>query len=262
MSRTSQSASAGFEQLVAVVRELRVRCPWDQEQTLRSLSGHLVEEAYEALDAVERGDARGLEDELGDLLAQVLSNCVIAEEQRQFTLESVLTAAREKLVRRHPHVYGEVEAASSGEVVANWEKIKAQERQSVGRASALDDVAHSQPALMRAEKLGQRARIAGMDWADARAVLAKVREELGEAEQALEHGDGEAAAAEVGDMMLALANVPRFLGHKAEETLRRACDKFVERFSRVERLVAQRGVNLRELGPEQIEMLWQEAKRG
>lgn len=262
MSRTSQSASAGFEKLVAVVRELRVRCPWDQEQTLRSLSGHLVEEAYEALDAIERGDARGLEDELGDLLAQVLSNCVIAEEQRQFTLESMLAAAREKLVRRHPHVYGEVEAASSAEVVANWEKIKAQERQSVGRAPALDDVARSQPALMRAEKLGQRARIAGMDWGDARAVLAKVREELEEAEQALEHRDGEAAAAEVGDMMLALANVPRFLGHKAEETLRRACDKFVERFARVELLVTQRGVNLRELGPEQIEMLWQEAKRG
>lgn len=262
MSRTSQSASGGFEQLVAVIRELRVRCPWDQEQTLRSLSGHLVEEAYEALDAIERGDARGLEDELGDLLAQVLSNCVIAEEQGQFTLTSMLAAARDKLVRRHPHVYGEVEAASSGEVVANWEKIKAQERQSVGRASALEDVARSQPALMRAEKLGQRARIAGMDWADSRAVLAKVREELGEAERALEHGDGEAAAAEVGDMMLALANVPRFLGHKAEETLRRACDKFVERFARVERLVAQRGVNLRELGPEQIEMLWQEAKRG
>jgi MazG family protein len=255
------SETREFERLAAIVRELRQRCPWDREQTAASLSKYLVEEAYEALDAIERVQPHESAEELGDLLAQILFQAVIAEEGKHFRLDELMKAAADKLVRRHPHVYGGVEANSSGEVLANWEKIKHDERQNKGAGSALDGIPRAQPALMRAEKLGHRARSAGMDWADARGVLAKVREELNEVEHALDRGDSDAAAAEVGDMMLALANVPRFLGHDAEQTLRRACDKFVARFEEVERIAAARQLDLKSLDAAVLESLWQEAKR-
>ncbi len=183
-----------FARLVAIVRELRQKCPWDREQTLATLSKHLIEEAYEATDAIERNEAREIAGELGDIFAQVLFASNIAEEQGQFTLANLIEAAAEKLIRRHPHVFGDIQAKSSAEVVANWEKIKQAERKSSGATSAIDDVARALPALMRAEKLGKRARQAGMDWADIHAVLAKVREEMDEVEGALARNDPDGAA--------------------------------------------------------------------
>jgi nucleoside triphosphate diphosphatase len=256
-----RGAAQEFLGLLEVVRELRQRCPWDREQTLTTASRHLIEEAYEAADAIEQGGDHEIDDELGDLLVQAMFAANIAEEQRGLEVAAMLRRAREKLVRRHPHVYAGVAAESSAEVVQNWDKMKQEERAAAGATSALDGVARALPALTQAQKLGERARGAGMDWAGASAVLDKVGEEIDEARAALARGDREHAAEEMGDAMLALANAPRFVGHDAETTLRRACDKFVERFKKVERVAAARKLELANLDPQQIETLWQEAKR-
>ncbi len=250
-----------FARLLIVLRELRERCPWDRDQTIASLGKHLVEEAYEALDAIERDDERAIIDELGDLISQVLAVAVIAEERQRFRIAELFQWAADKLVRRHPHVYGNAQAATSAEVIDNWNRIKQDERTAAGAISALDGIARAMPSLARAEKLGSRARQAGMDWHDIHDVLAKVREEMDEVEGALASDDLEAAASELGDMLLALANAPRFIDHNAEETLRHACDKFTRRFAAVEQLAAGRGLDLKQMRPDEIDELWNEAKR-
>jgi MazG family protein len=256
-----RSGDREFARLMTVLRELRQRCPWDREQSIGSLGKHLVEEAYEALDAIERNDTRAIIDELGDLISQVLAVAVIGEEQQRFRVAQLFQWAADKLVRRHPHVYADAPAATSAEVIENWNRIKQDERTSAGAKSALDGIARALPALARAEKLGSRARQAGMDWHDIHDVLAKVREEMDEVEGALAGNDTDAAASELGDMLLALANAPRFIDHSAEETLRRACEKFAQRFKAVERIAASRGLNLKQLSPLEIDALWNEAKR-
>lgn len=261
MGSASPDTIALFGRLLEVVGELRRRCPWDREQTLASLGKHIIEEAYETVDAIEQDNSHAIADELGDLLAQVLFVSVIAEEQSRFQLAEVFNLGVDKLIRRHPHVYGGVEANTAGEVIANWDRIKRDERRRAGAASALEGIARALPALVRAEKLGTRARQAGMDWSDIHAVLAKVREEMDEVEGALARNDPGAAAAELGDMLLALANAPRFIGHSAEETLRRSCDKFSARFAAVERLAAARGLELDKLSAAEVEELWQQVKR-
>jgi MazG family protein len=252
--------SAAFARLVAIVRELRAKCPWDRKQTLGSLGKHLIEEGYEAADAIDRDDPHGVADELGDLLAQSIFASLIAEESDRFSLTSMVEGAAAKLIRRHPHVFADAKAETSEEVIANWNTIKEQERRASGASSALDGVGRGMPALMRAEKLGMRARQAGMDWRDIHDVLAKVREEMDEIEGALARNDPDAAAEELGDMLLALGNAPRFIGHNAEEVLRRACDKFSERFRKVERVARARNLDLKSLSAGELESLWQEAK--
>lgn len=161
MANATENGAAQFTRLLEVVRELRRQCPWDREQTIASLGKHVIEEAYEALDAINRADARAIADELGDLLSQVLFAGVIAEEEGRFRLAAMIEWATDKLVRRHPHVYGQVDAKTAGQVVANWNRIKHDERKRAGAVSALDGIANALPALMRAEKLGARA--AGRD---------------------------------------------------------------------------------------------------
>jgi nucleoside triphosphate diphosphatase len=246
--------------LLEIVRELRAKCPWDREQTVASTSRHVIEEAYETADAIARGIDGEIADELGDMLTQALFVAVIAEDESRFKLAEVARGAAEKLIRRHPHIYSDMNADTVEQVLTNWDRIKAEEKKDGGESS-VRETGRALPALMRAEKLGEKARRRGMDWEDARAVLAKVREELEETEAALARGDSDAVAGEIGDMMLALANVPRFIGHNAEETLRRACDKFIARFEAVERLAASRQLDLKKMSPDEIEALWQEAKR-
>ncbi|HYB90770.1 MAG TPA: nucleoside triphosphate pyrophosphohydrolase [Candidatus Binataceae bacterium] len=261
MSGPSSESGGEFARLLAVIRELRQRCPWDREQKLADSPRHIIEEAYEAADAIGGGDHAEIADELGDLIVQALFAGVIAAEEGPFDVAAILDGAANKLIRRHPHVYGDEKAETAAQVLAKWERIKAEERGNAAAGGSLRDAGRALPALMRAEKLGERARQAGMDWADAREVLAKVREELGEIEQALERGDVADAAEELGDAMLALANAPRFLGRNAEETLRRGCEKFIARFERVERIAAERGIDLKNLAPADVEALWQEAKK-
>lgn len=247
--------------LLEVVRKLRAECPWDREQSVTSAARHLIEEAYEAADAIASNDNSDIADELGDLLVQTIFVAVMAEDESRFNLAQVARGTIEKLIRRHPHIYGDVKADTTQQVLLNWDRIKAEERKDAGKDPGLGQTGRALPALMRAEKLGEKARRKGMDWADVGEVLKKVREELDEAEAALGQGDLAAVASEIGDMMLALANAPRFIGHNAEETLRRACDKFVGRFEAVERLAASRNLDLKQMSASELEALWQEAKR-
>jgi nucleoside triphosphate diphosphatase len=259
--RSGGDGAAAFARLLQVITELRDKCPWDREQKLSDSPRHLIEEAYEAADAIAGGDRAEIADEIGDVLVQALFAGVVAAEDGPVSVPALLEHAAQKLVRRHPHVYGDIKAPTVEDVLANWERIKTEEKAHQHAGSALARVGRSLPALMRAEKLGQSARRAGMDWADARGVLGKVREELDEAERALASGDLAHAGEEIGDMLLALANAPRFLGLTAEETLRRSCEKFIARFEQVERLAAARGIELSTLVPSEVEALWQEAKK-
>lgn len=261
MSNSDNPTLRELARLLAVVRKLRAECPWDREQTVASTSRHLIEEAYETADAIASNKNSDIAEELGDLLVQTLFVAVIAEDESRFSLEKVARDAAEKFIRRHPHIYGDVKADTVEQVLTNWDQIKADEKKDAGKDPGLGATGRGLPALMRAEKLGEKARRKGMDWVDIRDVLKKVREELDEIEAALGEGDHDAAASEVGDMMLALANAPRFIGHNAEETLRRACDKFVGRFEAVERLAATRNLDLKKMSPSELESLWQEAKR-
>jgi MazG family protein len=260
-SAHDQSTAARFSRLVETVQDLRERCAWDREQTLDKLAQGLIEEAYEALAAVEDSNAPELGSEFGDLIVQVLFGAVIASERGWFTIEELLTAAREKLVRRHPHVYGETSAESAGEALANWESVKRAERERTGHASALDGIARGLPALIRAEKLGMRSRDAGFDWRSLHQVIAKVREELGEIETAVEQGNNAAAADELGDAMLALANAPRFINHDAESTLRAACEKYERRFRHLEASARARNLDLKAMDDAQLDALWNDTKR-
>ena len=267
MSDDAKTETA-FARLLAVVTELREKCPWDREQKLADTPRHLIEEAYEVADAVARGGQPAIAEELGDVIAQCLFLGVILAEQSDFSVAKVVEHAAEKLVRRHPHVYAGTRADTVEQVLDNWETIKQQERAQKNSAEedsappkSLRHVGRALPSMMRAEKLGEKARRAGMDWANVREVLAKVREEIAEVESALDHDDTAAAADEIGDTMLAIANAPRFIGRDAEQTLRAACDKFVARFDTVARLAAERGLALKSMTSAEVDALWHEAKR-
>jgi MazG family protein len=261
MSEDTTAAQA-FAKLLAVVAELRTRCPWDREQKLADTPRHLIEESYEVADAVARANPVDIAEELGDALVQCLFTGVILAEDSKLDLATVMQNAADKLVRRHPHIYAGAKADTTAQVLENWERIKLDERviKNPDSAKSLAHVGRGLPSLMRAEKLGEKARRAGMDWANIREVLAQAREELDEVEQALNRDDTAHAAEELGDLMLAIANAPRFINHDAEQTLRAACDKFVNRFDEVARLANSRGLDLKSMTPLAIDALWNEAK--
>lgn len=263
------AASVGILGLVATNRILRLECPWDAKQTHHTLVSHLVEETYETVDAVSRlpaaapgGDPdpvayAALEEELGDLLIQVVFHSTMASEAGAFDFDEVAEGVRRKVVARHPHVFGDLEVADAGEVIVNWEAMKAVEKQ---RASLMDDVPEAVPGLSRADKVQTRASAVGFDWPDAEPVFDKVAEELDELRAAA--GDPELATEELGDVLFAVVNLSRHLGVDPEIALARANDKFAARFRLVERLAAERGAALRELSLAELDALWDEAKGG
>src|ERR1039457_4071919 len=203
--------------LLAVIRKLRAECPWDREQTVASTSRNVIEEAYEVADAIERSDNAEISEELGDLLIQSFFIATIGADESRFDLAKVARGAADKLIRRRPHIYADVKADTVDQVLSNWDKIKTAEKSDAGKDSGLGQTGRGLPALMRAEKLGEKAHRKGMDWSGIGEVLTKVREELDEVEAALAEGDNDAAASEIGDLILAIANAPRFIGHNAEE---------------------------------------------
>jgi MazG family protein len=220
------SSPALFAEFEDIVRRLRKECPWDREQTHKSLRPSLVEETYEVVESIEENDMPALKGELGDLLLHILLQAVIAEEEQAFTLPEVITGISEKMVRRHPHVFGSVEADSADAVVRNWEHIKMDE----GRDSVLDGVPAELPALLRAARLQEKASKVGFDWKEKNEVWAKVTEEIGELEHAEASGDPHRIEDEFGDLLFALVNYSRFIRTNPEFALRRACDKFTRRF--------------------------------
>jgi nucleoside triphosphate diphosphatase len=250
-------------QIMARLRDPERGCPWDRAQNFATIAPYTIEEAYEVADAIDRGDMAALKDELGDLLFQAVFHARMAEEAALFDFDDVAAAIADKMVRRHPHVFGDAEIASVAAQNEAWEAHKAAERQARARqngeaASVLDGVALALPALLRAAKISRRAARIGFDWPDARAVIPKIAEEIGEIEAEIGKGSEPAALEEeIGDLLFAAANLARKLDVEPETALRRATAKFERRFRRVEALAAARGI-----GPDiaALEALWQEVK--
>jgi MazG family protein len=249
-------------EIMARLRDPERGCPWDREQTWSSISPHTIEEAYELADAVERGDAAHVRDELGDLLFQVVFQSRIAEERALFRFDDVVNAISEKLERRHPHVFGDATIADAAEQTAAWERHKAEERKATtGQHGVLDGVALGLPALTRAAKLGTRAARVGFDWPDAGGVLDKVREEIGELRRAVEGGQSAHVREELGDLLFSVAQLARHLQVDPEGALRDAGRKFERRFRRIEALLAVQGRVPTGATADELEALWAQAKR-
>jgi len=243
--------------LEELVRILRQRCPWDRAQTHASLRRHLLEESYEVLDAIDGGDSMHLEEELGDLLFQVYLHAALAAEDGEFTLADVARGIHDKLVGRHPHVFGTGGATAAGEAELTWELIKRQEK---SRASVMEGIPAALPALLHAQKVQGKAAAVGFDWEDAEGAWPKVDEEIAETRQAVATGGD--VEDELGDLLFACVNVARHLGVDAEGALRRATAKFGVRFRAVERLAAERGITLAGADLALLDALWDEVKAG
>jgi len=257
-----------LSRLVAVMRRLLAPdgCPWDREQTFETLRKYVLEEACEVIDAIDAGDRKGIREELGDLLLQVVFQAELARREGSFAIDDVVAGIVEKLVHRHPHVFGDLSAKDADEVLRNWEKLKAKEK---GERGILGGVPRSMPALTRSQRIGEKVSRVGFDWEDARGSRAKVAEELGELDHAIEGGDAGAIEEEMGDVLFALVNLSRHLKVDAEGALRRTIDKFTKRFAHVEKRVrevhggwGEAGGGEKHLPLEILDGYWEEAKRG
>lgn len=276
---TTPAQSSDIKDLLEVMAALRTPgsgCPWDLEQTFETIAPYTIEEAYEVADAIERGDMTDLKDELGDLLLQVVYHARIAEEHGAFKFDDVVHAVTRKMIRRHPHVFGTPQERAAGAAPGFWERIKAEERadklkdraasanakhQPPSQTGALAGIPVTMPALTRAVKLQSKAAKVGFDWPTLAPVIAKVREELGELDDAVADGSSDDITDEFGDLLFAMANVARHLKVDPETTLRRANAKFEKRFARIEDLLTQQGRSLDAASLTEMDDLWQQAKR-
>ena len=252
-----------FEELIDVIATLRGEngCPWDREQTHETLKSTLIEETYETLEAIDAGDPKKLKEELGDLLLNVLLQAQIAAEHEDFDIYGVIETLTEKLIRRHPHVFGDVDAKDSETVVKNWEAIKRQEAGYEDRESVLDGIPNALPMLLRAQKIQNRAARVGFDWEELADVVAKVEEELEEVKASINKNQPEETAMELGDLLFAIVNLCRFMDIQAEETLRGANRKFIARFKWMEAELERRGTNFEAQNLESLDAIWEEAKK-
>lgn len=246
-----------FTHFVEITKRLRRECPWDKEQTHRSIRHSLIEEAYEVVESIDDGDMAELRKELGDLLLHVVFHANIAEEQKEFTLDEVITAITDKLIFRHPHIFGDAKVENADHVKQNWEKLKMKE----GRESLMDGVPRELPALLRAHRLTEKASKVGFDWKKKEDAWQKVDEEMHELHRAIESGNETEVEAEFGDLLFALVNYSRFLRINPENALRTTVEKFVTRFRYIERGLKARGKDIHATSLEEMDQLWEEAKR-
>ena len=269
IAQMAEPVSGELARLHQLARTLREQCPWDREQTHDSLIKHLIEETYEVVDAIEALDANdsatdeAFIEELGDLLYQVEFHATIAEQQGRFSMADVARSIHDKLVRRHPHVFGDVVANSANDVVQTWDEVKRAEKKSAdGAASTFTGVAKSGPSLQYATKIQKRAADVGFDWPNADGAFEKIIEESAEIRQAVAlNSDPETVRMELGDLLFSVVNLSRHLGHDAEQALRGASDKFRHRFEQVEQLALSRGIDLANAPLEQLDALWDEVKK-
>ena len=257
-----EKAGELFRGLVEIIAKLRSEdgCPWDRQQTHDSLKSGLIEEAYEVVDAVDEKKDEKLEEELGDLLMQVLLNAQIAQDDDGFNICGVIQKISEKLERRHPHVFGDVQINSTHEVVENWEAIKSQEHGNKDRKSLMDGVPLHLPALMKARKVQTKASRVGFDWQKAEDVLEKVEEEMEELKASVNAADPQGMEEEIGDILFTIVNLSRFLDVEPEGALRRATAKFMRRFRQMEAEIAARGTNIIDYDLPALDELWEAAK--
>jgi tetrapyrrole methylase family protein / MazG family protein len=255
------SPAEGFAKLVEIMARLRAPggCPWDREQTFDTIKPYLLEESYEVMDAIDARDWAGLAEELGDLMLQPVFFAQMAAEEGKFDIADSLEAITSKLIRRHPHVFGDGDAKTSDDVLKRWDEIKAEEKPKP--KGLLAGVPRSVPALVEAQQIAKKAAGAGFDWDNIGQVFDKLREELDELDRARQAGPQEAIEDEVGDLFFVLVNIARFLKVDPEQALRKTNTKFRKRFAHVEQGVEAQGKTLREAGITEMERLWQEAKR-
>ena len=252
-------ALQSFERLLDIMDELREKCPWDRRQTIETLRMQTIEETYELCDAILDADWQAIRKELGDLLLHIVFYAKIGQEQQQFDIKDVIDGICEKLVFRHPHIFGDGKAETAEAVRENWEKLKLKEKG--GNKSVLAGVPKSLPALVKAYRIQDKARSAGFDWQDRREVWDKVREEIGEFSEAAEMQQPAAMEAEFGDLLFSLINAARLYKIDPESALERTNRKFISRFDYVESQTIDQGRSLQDLSLEEMDALWNEAKR-
>ncbi|KNC11923.1 nucleoside triphosphate hydrolase [Klebsiella sp. RIT-PI-d] len=255
-----------IDRLLGIMQRLRdpeTGCPWDKEQTFATIAPYTLEETYEVLDAISREDFDDLRGELGDLLFQVVFYAQMAQEEGRFDFNDICAAISDKLERRHPHIFAQATAGSSTDVLARWEQIKRTERAQKAQHSALDDIPHSFPALMRAQKIQKRCSGVGFDWTSLGPVVDKVHEEIDEVMEEAHQAvvDQARVEEEMGDLLFATVNLSRHLGVKAEVALQKANLKFERRFREVERIITARGLEMTGVDLQTMEEVWQEVKR-
>ena len=246
-----------FERFVKIVRRLRHECPWDREQTHQSIRHSLIEEAYEVVESLDANNLPALRNELGDILLHVVLHATMAEQAGEFTLREVLREVNDKLIRRHPHVFGKARATTATEVTRNWEQLKMSE----GRSSVLDGVPGGLPALQRALRVQERAAKVGFDWEKMEDVWKKVEEETRELGEALSSGNAARAEEEFGDFLFAMVNYARFLGIHPENALRGTVEKFIRRFRYIEEELSRRGKDPAASTLAEMDEIWNQAKR-
>ncbi|NGP76145.1 nucleoside triphosphate pyrophosphohydrolase [Balneolaceae bacterium YR4-1] len=249
-------ASNKFEDLVEIVKILRKECPWDRKQTHQSIKDNLIEEAYEAVEAIDQEDFEELKKELGDLLLHVVFHSRMADETEDFKIDDVIFSIQEKLIRRHPHVFGDTEALDEQQVAENWEAIKLKE----GKDSVLDGLPAHLPALIKAQRMQEKAANVGFDWPEWRQVWEKLEEELGEFKEVLEEENQQKSKEEFGDLLFSLVNVGRFFNLNAEDSLRMTNNKFIRRFRYIERQIQESDRSLNDVSLEEMDGFWEEAK--
>lgn len=250
-------ATNKFEDLVDIVKILRKECPWDRDQTHESIKDNLIEEAYEAVEAIDKNDFEELKKELGDLLLHVVFHSKMASETNNFSIEDVIRAIQEKLIRRHPHVFGNEHANDQQQVAENWENIKLKE----GKNSVLDGIPAHLPALIKAQRMQEKAANVGFDWPETQQVWEKLEEELAEFKEAVETGSQDEKEQEFGDFLFSLVNIGRSFNLNAEDSLRLTNRKFTNRFQHIEKQTAKAHKKLSDISLEQMDQFWNEAKQ-
>lgn len=258
----NKEGKLSYEEFIEIIRVLRAPggCPWDREQTHKSIRNDFLEEAYEAIDAIDNADDTALCEELGDVLLQIALHSQIASEENSFDISDVIDTVARKMVLRHPHVFGDVKVADSEEVLSNWDKIKNTEKNMLSATDTLRSVPAAFPALMRAQKVQKRAAKAGFDWDECSGAFDKIGEETAELKKAIRGGDQAEIFEEFGDLLFSCVNVSRFLKINSEEALNSATNKFISRFAKVEELANERGIDMKTAPLSELDKLWDEAK--
>ena len=249
-----------FKKIIEILRSPE-GCPWDREQTHNTIRNEFIEETYEAVDAIDRGDKTDLCEELGDVLLQIMLHSQIADENGDFNVEDVIDGVAKKMILRHPHVFGDVSVKNTSEVLENWDKIKQGEKHQTSYTDTLKSVPMSYPALMRAQKIQKRAGKVGFDFESIDAPLEKLDEERAEFLEAILSGDKEKIAEEYGDLLFTMVNISRFLKIDSEEALQKSSDKFIGRFEAVENAAINEGKDMKEMSLKELDALWDDVKK-
>lgn len=248
--------------LISIIALLRTPqgCPWDREQTHESIKKNFIEETYEVVEAINKHSVEGLREELGDVLMQVALHCQMESECNNFDFNDVCNELCQKLVIRHPHVFGDVKAENTQDALKSWDSVKQQTKGYKSRYQSMVSVPIELPALMRAQKVQEKASKAGFDWRDKDGAISKINEEINELLNAVEHNSQPEIEDEFGDLLFSCVNVSRFLNVDSEEALKKATDKFIKRFQIVEKLADEKGISMKESSLEELDMLWDKAK--